>query len=108
MFDGVKVLAMDIEELRSVILSILRTGLLNIRVLGWSGRADLCAMEADHLHNLPDLIRDPKLKFVEYYFNISRMSYIKEAGESSAFRAFADDWARLKEILDRLRSDSAR
>jgi hypothetical protein len=46
--------AQEAEELRAVLLNILTTGLLRIRAYGWNGQVDLCALEADHLHNLPN------------------------------------------------------
>lgn len=42
-----------IEEL---LLKIIEVGLLRIRVLGFDGRARECAVEADHLHNIPTAI----------------------------------------------------
>jgi len=43
-------------EIAEILTEILRTGLLRIRALGWSGNAERCAIEADHLHNVPDLL----------------------------------------------------
>ena len=48
------------EELDGILLEILREGLLRIRGRGWDGRPDQCAIEADHLRNLPELIRNPR------------------------------------------------
>jgi len=84
------------EELRGVLLNILRTGLLRIRVLSWAGRAEDCAVEADHLHNLPHIARDLKIELVESYYTIGRSEFVKRAKD---LKGFEEDWKRLGEIL---------
>jgi hypothetical protein len=84
------------EELRSIVANLLRIGLLRIRVFGWSGQADLCAIEADHLHNLPRLTQEANLKWLRYYYDLSRPSFIKRAVKPEEFE---QDWKRLGEIL---------
>ncbi len=43
-------------EVAEILLEILQNGLLRIRMLGWSDAGHRCAIEADHLHNLPHLL----------------------------------------------------
>ena len=90
------------EEARIVLLEILREGCLRIRVFGDRGRADLCANEADHLHNLPELIRDLQLEYLEYYFDVSRPAYLVHAEQVAGFQPL---WDRLAEILWRMRAE---
>ena len=90
------------EEIRDLLLKILRIGILDIRAAGWSNRAGQCAIQADHIHNLPDLVRDPQLEQMVYYFEIARPSYIKHIGDSSSFEA---EWRRLGEIIEEMRSE---
>ncbi|MGC1720755.1 MAG: hypothetical protein WA746_17385 [Isosphaeraceae bacterium] len=45
-------------EIAEVILPILQYGLIRVRAFAWQGQAELCAVEADHIHNLPDLLAD--------------------------------------------------
>jgi len=84
------------DELRSVLLNILRIGLLRIRAYGWNGRADLCAIEADHLHNLPGEVQEPKLDLLLYYYNVSRTDFINRAQGAGEFEA---NWKRLGDML---------
>ena len=45
-------------EIAEILLGIIEWGLIDIRVLGWDGHADRCAVEEDHIHNLPRLLAD--------------------------------------------------
>jgi hypothetical protein len=44
-------------------MQILRIGLLRIRAFGEEGLADRCAIEADHLHNLPEIVHSGRLDY---------------------------------------------
>ena len=67
-------------EIANVITEILTTGLLRIRALGWSGAsAQRCAVEADHLHNLPALLSDFKPESLAYYWEAERVSFIQRS-----------------------------
>ena len=46
------------SEIAELVLEILKIGVLRIRAAAWSGDSARCAIEADHIHNLPDLLRD--------------------------------------------------
>jgi hypothetical protein len=91
------------DELREILLNILRDGILRIRSFGWSGHADLCAVEADHIHNLPALIRDLNPELLAGYFDIARPCFIREGKRTETFDA---DWARLGSILAKMRPDA--
>src|SRR5262245_57429376 len=66
-------------EIADILLNILESGLLTIRVLGWNGEADRCAVEADHLHNLPSLLADYRPEKLLYYWDVQRTIYIEES-----------------------------
>jgi hypothetical protein len=66
----------DVSQLQ---LEIIRTGLLSIRALGWSGDAERCAIESDHIHNVPDPLADFSLERLVYYWDVERNSYIKQS-----------------------------
>jgi hypothetical protein len=93
------------EELRLILLNILRTGLLRIRMDGWNGRADECAIEADHLHNLPGIAKELKVELLSHYYNTTRSSFIKQA---KIVQGFEEDWKRLGEILAEMQSKTAK
>lgn len=44
-------------DIADVVLRILQCGIVEARSAGWSGDAKLCTDQANHLHNLPDLLR---------------------------------------------------
>jgi hypothetical protein len=69
-------------RIAELITKILERGILRIRVLGWDGQADACAVEADHLHNLPDLLRDFRREKLDYYLRIERGNYSSQVPES--------------------------
>ena len=91
------------SELTEVLLRILRYGIIRIRMYGWAGSADLCAIEADHIHNLPSLISNPTLPLLSYYFDVSRVAFIEQARGTSGFEV---DWNRLGILLSEMRQNS--
>lgn len=88
------------SELREILLHVMSKGLLRIRARGFGGYADQCAIEADHLHNLPDLVLQPSLQMLPYYFDVSRTSFIARADDTTEFEV---DWKRLEAILTEMR-----
>jgi hypothetical protein len=66
-------------EIAEILTEILTTGLLRIRALGWSGEAERCAIESDHIHNLPDLLTHYSSERLGYYWNVERTSYISQS-----------------------------
>ena len=87
------------EEVREILLEILREGLLRIRVAGWAGRSEDCANEADHLHNLPWIIQECSLKPVRSYYEIARPAFTRMASNVSKPELFEPQWERLRAIL---------
>ena len=86
-------------EVAEILARILRTGLLRIRALGAQGRSEQCSVEADHLHNLPPLVHEPRLDLLEHYFSVERVDFMAKADDLERFRL---DWDRLKAILEEL------
>jgi hypothetical protein len=87
------------EEIRAILASILRTGLLRIRHWGIDGHATRCSLEADHLHNLPEIITKPAAENLLYYINVEKPAFIKKA---FGFEQFESDWNRLQVIIDEI------
>ena len=65
-------------EIANILLCILQTGLMRIRTLAWQGRAELCAIESDHIHNIPNLIMNYSPEKLFYYWDIERPEYIRQ------------------------------
>lgn len=67
------------EEIKEILLNILRVGLLRIRAFGSSGLGEACSIEADHLHNLPMLVRSLSREQLLFYFNVERPAFLARA-----------------------------
>lgn len=89
------------RETEDIILEIIRTGLLRIRSASWEGAAAFAAAEADHLHNLPDLLREYSPAKLKYYWDVERPSYISRISEHGGVVAFDTLWQSLAPIVER-------
>jgi|GEM_PF-1251993 len=90
-------------EIADVILRILQTGTVMARAAGWSGDAELSAVEADHLHNLPDLLRRYSLRKLRYYWDIERPAYIRQRGGEP--KMLEELWAELEPLVPAVTQD---
>lgn len=81
-------------EIANILREILETGLLSIRHLGWAGNGERCAVEADHIHNLPGLLTDYSPDRLRYYWETERVAYTQQSTAQEC-AAFAPLWARL-------------
>jgi len=85
------------EELRHILLEILRAGLLRIRAFGNSGLSDACSLEADHIHNLPMLVQTLNWDELLFYFNVERPAFLSRTeADTEDFRPF---WNKLEKQL---------
>lgn len=92
-------------EVADALLSILSEALLLMRQAANADDpafgADFCADEADHIHNLPHLIRRYSRNQLEHYMTWSRTSYInnyqKRFGKPSVI--YLPYWERLEIYL---------
>ncbi len=66
-------------EIAETLTKILSTGLLRIRELGWSNNPARCALEADHLHNLPSLLVEYDADRLGYYWECERPTFIERS-----------------------------
>jgi hypothetical protein len=81
-------------EIAEVVREILKTGILRIRQLAWAQDAGRCAVEADHIHNLPDLLTDYSPDLLRYYWEAERTSFIQQSATGDRAR-FDPLWAKL-------------
>lgn len=88
-------------NVREAIVDILTTALLRIRSFGTSGLAQNCAIEADHVHNLPQLLREYNPALLLYYWNVERPSFVERISqfENIDDEAFTDAWNCLSRHL---------
>jgi hypothetical protein len=66
-------------EIAAILLEILRTAVLRIRAAGWSEDPARCADEADHIHNLPDLLRNYSPERLRYYWEVERAGFLSQS-----------------------------
>ena len=85
-------------EIANVLLEIVRHGLLAARAAGWNGDAPRSAVETDHVHNLPDLLRDYAPEKLQYYLTVEIPCY-REKINSRDISIFEPLWDRLDELL---------
>lgn len=64
------------EQIADILLQILARGVVSARAAGWSEKLELATLEADHVHNLADLVRQYDLEKLVYYWDHERPSYI--------------------------------
>jgi hypothetical protein len=81
-------------DIAAAVLEILRTGVLRARAAGWSGDARRAAIEADHVHNLPDLLADFSHERLAYYWDVEAPSYRQQSVRAEAAQ-FQPLWDRL-------------
>jgi hypothetical protein len=94
-------------EISEILAEILTTGLLRIRALGWSGEAMRCAIESDHIHNVPDLLAHYSPERLDYYWNVERSSYIQQTSPSE-LAVWEPLWRQLSEHVQPLACSSSR
>jgi hypothetical protein len=88
------------DEIAELIVPMLKYGLLKIRAAAWQGNAHLCAVESDHLHNLPELLADYTPDKLSCYWNAARPSYIEQIGLDQSI-GWEELWQQLGEQVNR-------
>jgi hypothetical protein len=85
-------------EVAEAALKIIEAAVLSIRAAAWNEETEYCAIEADHIHNLPGLITDFTPSRLSYYLGIERRSYIKQMEKLGSLdtRAYEDPWKQLE------------
>jgi hypothetical protein len=95
------------EELEAPMLAIVEIGILNIRLGCQRGRYELCEAEANHIHNIPDLLREFSADKLAYYLEVELPQYLGQIGDNPRGDLLVH-WEALKRWLAgfRNRSDS--
>lgn len=95
----------DRLRVEHVLRQLIRCALLRIRNAGWKGDAALCAIEADHIHNLPGVL-NPELStdhfegLLQFYWNTERPVYLEQRRRHRLEKGIAVDTGELTEIWD--------
>jgi hypothetical protein len=85
-------------EVARVVLQILEVALLQIRASGWADDSGRCALEADHVHNLPSLLKNYSDELLRFYWEVERPAYIKRCAPED-LQAYEPLWASLAELV---------
>lgn len=79
------------------LIEILTLSLQRIRSLGFQGNATAAANEADHVHNLPELIETNDVSALRYYLEVERLAFLDtNPGHSEQFKPH---WDALEALL---------
>jgi hypothetical protein len=78
----------------SILLMLTSLGILRIRA--YSNDPIRCVIEADHIHNLPELVRNYSQSLLTYYWDVERPAFIE--------RTSATDRAAFEPLWDELRN----
>ena len=90
-------------ERDAIYLQILHFGLLRIRDLSALGNIEYCAIESEHLHNIPSLVGETNDERHKFYFQKERPYYLERVDFSTpgldfTMRRYEELWARLGKI----------
>lgn len=84
------------DEIADILLQIIQNGILKARC-GWRD-GERAAIEADHIHNLPSLLRDYKPELLTFYWRVERTCYLRQRKLENA-EEFDDLWNLLKPFI---------
>lgn len=91
-------------SIATILLDILELGLVRCRSASWANDPGRCALEADHVHNLPRLLRDFAPALLQYYWDVERPAFLeKTAATGVETAAFEPLWQQLRGQLEMLR-----
>jgi hypothetical protein len=85
-------------DVARVILHILQVAVLRIRAGGWKGDGPRCALEADHVHNLPALLINYSEDLLRFYWEVERPSFMKRCGPAD-LKGYEPLWAELAQLV---------
>jgi len=85
------------ERAREILIELLGIGLLRIRAFGNAGNAGACRIEADHLHNIPALLKTFRWEMLRFYCNVERSAFMKEL--TTDVEEYANLWTELDGLV---------
>lgn len=85
-------------DIARVIVQILQVAILRIRAGGWREDGARCAVEADHVHNLPALLIDYSDELLRFYWQVERPSFMKRCRPDDLV-GYEPLWAELGELV---------
>ncbi len=71
-------------EIADIITRLIEAGILRIRAAAWAGDSARCAVEADHIHNLPGLLTNFSFETLRYYWEVERPAFLAQSSGASS------------------------
>jgi len=68
-------------DVREALAEILEIACLSMRAAARQGDARYCVVEANHIHNLPGLLKKFEVRRLKYYLDVERAAYIEALKE---------------------------
>jgi hypothetical protein len=94
------------SELDGLYILILQSGLAAIRNAARNGDLEYCAIESEHLHEIPSLIGEPNILRHRYYATQARPVYLEWAMQNNRENVrvlvdyfYSKPWKRMDVIL---------
>lgn len=87
------------DKISTILLEIITVATLNIRREGNAGEASRCAVEADHIHNLPALLGQYNPSLLDYYWTVERPAFLAQV-DGVGIERFEPMWSMLKFYID--------
>ena len=88
-------------EIAAILLDILRDGLLACRA---AGSVEQCSEQADHLHNIPGLLKNYSPDLLRFYWDVERPAVAAHC-DAQAREFWEGHWQRLRPHVDAARRD---
>jgi predicted RNase H-like HicB family nuclease len=84
-------------EIASILLQMMMMGFVRIRSL--ANDPARCLVLSDHLHNLPELVRNFSPSLLSYYWDVERPCFIRQAVEEDR-KTFEPFWEELRPLVE--------
>ena len=95
------------DDIADILLQIMQAGIVMARSAGWDKNVERATMEADHVHNLPDVLRRYDPEKLVYYWDKERISYRDQfmALMGRGPEVFTDLWTALEPLMSQVRAE---
>jgi hypothetical protein len=87
------------HQIADCLLDIITIGLLNIRSAADQNQTQRCYSEADHIHNVPSLLKSFSYDLLKFYLTVERQSYSDQTPEQHR-RIFEPAWRDLEKFAE--------
>jgi hypothetical protein len=83
------------SQIADILVQLIELGILRIRAAAWAGKTDQVAIEADHIHNLPAILKNYSSDALKFYWDIERRDFISRMPDHGGFQEL---WKRLESL----------